>query len=92
MQLFSRGCLKVCDACFFVADCGNAILYVTGASERRKVSEPFFNFILEHVSTPVPTVDNIHIQIYMYIYAYIGDKKIHPYRHPYRQIVGQSTS
>ena len=29
----------------------------------------FFLLFLEHVSTLVPTVDNIHTQIYMYIYA-----------------------
>ena len=26
-----------------------------------------YNTIIEHVSTPVPTVDNIHIQIYVYM-------------------------
>ena len=48
-----------------------------------------FNTIIEHVSTPVPTVDNIYKYIYTCTgYAYIIDEKVHPYR----QRVGLSTS
>ena len=50
-----------------------------------------YNTIIELISTPVPTVDNIRIQIYM-LMLYIHNRQIHPYRHPYRQRVGQSTS
>ena len=33
-----------------------------------------YNTIIEHVSTSVPTVDNIHIQIYMYMLCIYGEK------------------
>ena len=47
-----------------------------------------YNTIIEHVITPVPTVDNIHIQIYMYRVCIHNRRK----RYIHTDRVGQSTS
>ena len=46
----------------------NCVIFVVLNLKKRE-----YNTIIEHISTPVPTVDNIRIQIYMH--TYIIDKK-----------------
>ena len=50
------------------------------------------NKIIEHVNTPIPTVDNIHIQIYMYRVCVHNRQKRYIHTDIHTDRVGQSTS